>query len=59
MSKLGLSAREIGGRLSSVGHALRKLSGRSHPVVRDRANGALIYRMDRGAAEALRQLASQ
>ena len=42
---LELSPRQIGARLSSVGHAMRKLPGKVHPVVRERSDGALVYRL--------------
>lgn len=55
---LGLSPREIGGRLSSVGHAMRKLPNKPHPVVRERLNGELVYRLDREVAQIVQNIAA-
>lgn len=54
---LGLSStRQIGGRLASVGHRLRRFPGKPHPVLHERTPEGLIYRLRPDFAQALAEL---
>jgi len=52
---LGMGAQNIGGRLSSVGHALRRFPGKPGLIERDYRQRA--YRMDPEVAKTIRELA--
>ena len=52
---LGMTGPNVAGRLSSVGHAMRRFPGKPHPVQRDYRTRQ--YTMDSTVAEAIQQLA--
>ena len=54
---LGLTGtRQVGGRLASVGHRLRRFPGKPHPVLHERTPQGLVYRLRPDFAQALADL---
>jgi len=54
---LGLtSTRQVGGRLASVGHRLRRFPGKPHPVLHERTPQGLVYRLRPEVARVVAEL---